>query len=59
MQNKSVLTSFMVNEHPIICDARNVALSFPGKISGERMVFEQFRRRNVNGELIDDLNERS
>ena len=59
MQNKGVLTSFMVNEHPIVGDACYMTFPFAGKIAGERVIFKQFGRWNVNCELIDDLNERS
>ena len=58
MQDKCVGTCFMVNEHPIVGDACYMTFPFAGKIAGERVIFKQFGRWNVNCELVNDLYER-
>ena len=55
MQDKCVGTCFMVNEHPIVGDACYMTFPFAGKIAGERVIFKQFGRWNVNCELVNDL----
>ena len=52
MKIEPVVIRFVIDKHPIVCNARHMAFALADKIAGQRMVFEQLLCRNVISQLL-------
>ena len=49
------VTLFMINDNPIVGDARNMALALVHEPSGKRMILEELVGRNVGSQLSNHI----
>ena len=55
---KTVVVRLMIDKHPIVGDARHMALPLADKIAGQRMVLEKLCRRGVVCQFVNDTGKR-